>query len=50
MELQGALIQSPGKEQSKELQVSQAKVLGECDSVIITYNIYRLKYSCFYFS
>jgi asparaginyl-tRNA synthetase len=35
VELQGSLIASPGKEQSKELQVKQVKVLGECDSVNI---------------
>lgn len=33
VELQGALIASPGKEQSKELQVNHIKVLGECDTV-----------------
>jgi asparaginyl-tRNA synthetase len=33
VELQGSLIASPGKEQSKELQVTSVKVLGECDSV-----------------
>ncbi|KAI9267102.1 asparaginyl-tRNA synthetase [Helicostylum pulchrum] len=32
VELQGSLIESPGKEQTKELQVSGIKVLGECDS------------------
>lgn len=35
VELQGALIASPGKEQSKELQVNHIKVLGECDTVRI---------------
>lgn len=33
VELQGALIESPGKEQAKELQVNHIKVLGECDTV-----------------
>ncbi|KAI8378019.1 uncharacterized protein BYT42DRAFT_572451 [Radiomyces spectabilis] len=31
IELKGTLANSPGKEQSKELQVTACKVLGECD-------------------
>lgn len=34
VELKGLLIDSPGREQNKELQVSSVKVLGECDGVI----------------
>ncbi|ORX61550.1 asparaginyl-tRNA synthetase [Hesseltinella vesiculosa] len=32
VELKGMLVASPGKEQSQELQVSEIKVLGECDN------------------
>ncbi|CAO3645540.1 unnamed protein product [Mucor hiemalis] len=32
VELQGVLTESPGKEQTKELQVSHVKLLGGCDS------------------
>ena len=33
MELKGTLVESPGKEQGKELQVNSINVLGECDGV-----------------
>lgn len=33
VELQGSMVDSPGKEQGKELQVTEVRILGECDSV-----------------
>lgn len=33
VELQGSMVDSPGKEQGKELQVTGVRVLGGCDSV-----------------
>ena len=33
VELKGTLVESPGKEQGKELQVNSINVLGECDGV-----------------
>ena len=33
VELQGTMVDSPGKEQGKELQVTDVRVLGGCDSV-----------------
>ncbi len=38
MKLTGALMDSPGKEQTKELQVESVKVLGECNSVGYIHN------------
>ncbi|KAI9319699.1 hypothetical protein BX666DRAFT_1915348 [Dichotomocladium elegans] len=32
VQLTGALVESPGKEQGKELQVADVQILGECDS------------------
>ncbi|KAI7902037.1 asparaginyl-tRNA synthetase [Cokeromyces recurvatus] len=42
VELYGSLIPSPGKEQSKELNVEKMKILGECDS---TYPLQKKRHS-----
>ncbi|CAO3694878.1 unnamed protein product [Rhizopus microsporus] len=42
VELKGLLIDSPGREQNKELQVSSVKVLGECDG---TYPLQKKRHS-----
>ncbi|KAI8891015.1 asparagine--tRNA ligase [Backusella circina FSU 941] len=42
VELKGELIESPGKEQTKELRVTSVKVLGECDN---TYPLQKKRHS-----